>query len=131
MGSMTVASKEGSQNCYRQCLCRSYQAYFGKTWVEHYTAVGCMQTKVATFNSLKKSATQCLPNLFIKNSACTSRNHHNTNTDVRLPRMNTTQEQTGFSFRDAKAWNSLPIKATLIYSLQRFKKIILRLDIGS
>ena len=43
------------------------------------------QTKITPFKSLKNLAPQYLCNLFNKNSAC------NTNTDVRLPKKNTTQ----------------------------------------
>ena len=71
----------------------------------------CIQTKVVTFKSLKSLTPQYLPNLF-KKGACTSRNLRNTNTDVRLPKMNKTQGQIACSFRGAKIWNSLTIQKT-------------------
>ena len=49
----------------------------------------CIQTKVTTFKSLTNLAPEYLSNLFNKDSACTSRNLRNSNTDVRLPKMNT------------------------------------------
>ena len=64
------------------------------------------QSKIVTFKSLRNFAPRYLCELFNKNSSCSSRNLHNTNTDVRLPKKNTTQGQKAFSFRGAKIWNS-------------------------
>ena len=80
------------------------------------------QSKIVTFKSLKSLALKYLCELFNKNSACSSRNLRNTNTDVRLPKKNTAKGQKAFSFRGAKIWNSLPTEAKLAPSLYRFKE---------
>ena len=80
------------------------------------------QSKIVTFKSLKNLAPKYLCELFNENSACSSRNLHNTNTDVRLPKKNTAKGQKAFSFRGAKIWNSLPTEAKLAPSLYRFKE---------
>ena len=57
-----------------------------------------MQTKAKTFKSLNYLAPEYLSSLFNKNGACNSRNLRNTNTNVRLPRKDTTQGQKLFPF---------------------------------
>ena len=80
------------------------------------------QSKIVTFKSLKNLAPKYLCELFNKNSACSSRNLRNTNTDVRLPKKNTAKGQKAFSFRGAKIWNSLSTEAKLAPSLYKFKE---------
>ena len=84
----------------------------------------CIQTETTTFKSLDYLAPQYLSNLLNKNSSCTSYNFRNTNADVRLPKINTTQGQKAFSFRGAKTWNSLTIEAKSASSLRQHKKAI-------
>ena len=80
----------------------------------------CIQTKIITFKSLKNLAPQYLFNLFNKNSACTSRNLGNNNTDAWLPKLRTTQGKKAFFFPDSKILNSLPF----IYCTVHFKYVI-------
>ena len=59
-----------------------------------------------------------------KNSACSSRNLRNTETDLRLPKKKSANGQQCFSFRGAKIWNSLPAESKTASSLNSFKKLI-------
>ena len=80
------------------------------------------ESKIVTFKSLKNLDPKYLCELFNKNSACSSRNLRNTNTDVRLPKKNTAEGQKIFSFRGAKIWNSLSTETKLAPSLYKFKE---------
>ena len=80
------------------------------------------QSKIVTFKFLKSLAPKYLCELFNRNSACSSGNLRNTNTDVWLPRKNTVIGQKAFSFRGANIWNSLSTKAKLAPSLYKFKE---------
>ena len=82
------------------------------------------ESKTMVFKSLNDLAPQYLCNLFTKNSACSSRNLRNTETDLRLPKKRSTNGQKCFSFRGAKIWNSLPAESKTASSLNSFKKLI-------
>ena len=63
-----------------------------------------------------KSITIYLPNMsemFTRNLHDATRQLHNTNTDIKLPKKRTCNGQKPFSFRDAKLWNSLDTEAKL------------------
>ena len=55
----------------------------------------CNKSKTMVFKSLNDLAPQYLCNLFTKNSACSSRNLRNTETDLRLPKKNSVNGQSG------------------------------------
>ena len=82
------------------------------------------ESKTMVFKSLNDLAPQYLCNLFTKNSACSSRNLRNTETDLRLPKKRSANGQKCFSFRGAKIWNSLPAESKTASSLNSFKKLI-------
>ena len=82
------------------------------------------ESKTMVFKALNDLAPQYLCNLFTKNSACSSRNLRNTETDLRLPKKNSANGQKCFSFRGVKLWNSLPAESKTASSLNGFKKSI-------
>ena len=82
------------------------------------------ETKTTVFKSLNDLAPQYLCNLFTKNSACSYRSLWNTETDLRLPKRSSANEQQCFSFQEAKLWNSLPAESQSASSLGGFKKSI-------
>ena len=83
------------------------------------------ESKTMVFKSLNDLAPQYLCNLFTKNSACSSRNLRDTETDLRLPEKNSANGQKCFSFRGAKLWNSLPAESKTASSLNGFRKSIM------
>ena len=82
------------------------------------------ESKTMVFKSLNDLVPQYLCNLFTKNSACSFRNFRNIETDLRLPKKNSANGQTCFSFRGAKLWNSLPAESKTTSSLNGFKNSI-------
>ena len=76
------------------------------------------------FKSLNELAPQYLCNLFTKNSACSSHNLRNTETDLRLPKKKSANGQKCFSYRGAKIWNSLPAESKTASSLDGFKETV-------
>ena len=71
-------------------LWHSYHAYFGKIGVEATQQLIVIKTKITACKFLKNLVPQYLSSLFSKSSACTSRYLCSTNTNLRLPKMNTT-----------------------------------------
>ena len=82
------------------------------------------ESKTMVLKSLNDLASQCMCNLFTINSAWSSRNLWNTETDLRLPKKNSANGQKCSSFRGAELWNSLPAESKTAYSLNGFKKSI-------
>ena len=92
-------------------------------WMAVEELIG-IESKTMVFKSLNDLAPQYLCNLFIKNSACSSRILRNTETDLRLLKKRSANGQKCFSFRGAKLWNSLPAESKTVSSLGSFKKSI-------
>ena len=57
------------------------------------------ESKIMVFKSLNDLAPQYLCNLFTKNSACSSHDLRNTETDLRLPKKKSANGQKCFSYR--------------------------------
>ena len=62
--------------------------------------------------------------MFTRNSQDATRQLRNTNTDLKLPKKRTCNEQKSFLFRGTKFWNSLYTEAKRATSLNRFKSLI-------
>ncbi len=82
------------------------------------------ELQIMVYKSINGQAPQYLCDLLTKNSACTSFNLRNTSTDLRLPKMSSSNGQRCFSFRGAKQWNSLSAECKTASSLKAFKKVV-------
>ena len=76
------------------------------------------------YKSINGLAPQYMSNLFTRNSASSSRDLRNTQTDLRLPKKTSINGQKCFSFRGAKLWNSLPAETKQAPSINVFKQNI-------
>ena len=82
------------------------------------------QVNQTVFKCLNNIAPKYLCDIFIKNTVNATRSLRNTNTDLRLPLRSSASGQKCFSFRGAKCWNSLSIKAKETSSFKAFKCLI-------
>ena len=79
------------------------------------------ETTTMVFKSLHELAPEYLCCLFTSNTQFASHNLRNTATDLKLPKIKSTNGQNCFSYRGAKLWNSLPAESKQASSLSRFK----------
>ena len=66
------------------------------------------ESRVMVFKSLNRLTPQYLSDLFVANSTNPSYNLRSTDTDLTLPKRNTSTGQKSFLYRGAKLWNGLP-----------------------
>ena len=83
------------------------------------------ESKKLVFKSLHNQATQCICNLFQRNSDCNSRDLRNTATDLRLTMNSSSTGQKRFSYREAILWNNLAIGVKQAPSLSVFRQRLL------
>ena len=79
------------------------------------------ESRSMVYKSLNGLAPQYMRNLFTGNSTSNSRRLRNTETDFRLPKTTSANEQQCFSFHGAKLWNSLPAENKQAFSINIFK----------
>ena len=79
------------------------------------------ETATIVFKSISGLAPTYLSTLFTRNSTRETVNLRNSETDLLVPRMKTSNGQKAFSFRGSKVWNELEHEVMLAPSLSTFK----------
>ena len=82
------------------------------------------ESRVMVFKSLNRLTPQYLSDLFVANSTNPSYNLRSTDTNLTLPKRNTSTGQKSFSYRGAKLWNGLPDPSKRASSLISFKTLL-------